>query len=169
MIEKITELVFKNPEKWVHIRKMARLLKVSPNSIRKNIDKLKKIGIVQEQKEGVMIKYRANLEEESYKREKMLHNLRSIYSSGIVDFLYELYSPKAIVLFGSYSRGEDTSTSDIDIGILTSNRRRPDLRIFEKKLSRKIQLSLFTKKEVSKEFFNNIVNGIVLKGFMKNE
>lgn len=169
MIEKITELVFKSPEKWMHIREMARLLKVSPNSIRNNIAKLRKTGIVQEQKEGAMVKYRANLEDVSYKREKMLHNLRSVYSSGVADFLYDFYSPKAIVLFGSYSRGEDTSTSDIDIGVLTSNKRRPDLRIFEKKLSRKIQLSLFTKKEVSKEFFNNLVNGIVLKGFIKNE
>lgn len=169
MIGKITELVFKSPEKWMHIREMARLLKVSPNSVRNNITKLRKTGIVQEQKDGIMVKYRANLEGISYKREKMLHNLRSVYSSGIVDSLYQFYSPKAIVLFGSYSRGDDTSTSDIDIGVQTSDKRVPDLRLFEKKLSRKIQLSLFTKKEVSKEFFNNIINGIVLKGFIKNE
>ena len=48
-------------------------------------------------------------------------------------------------------------------------KKRPDLSIFEKKLHRRIELSLFTRKEVSEEFFTNMINGIVLKGMVKNE
>jgi len=167
MIEKITELIFKTPEKWVHIREIARKLKVSPNSVRKYAARLKKKGIVEKKREGNMIRVRANLDDEKYKHEKMISNLHCIFDSGIAEFLFEHYHPEVIVLFGSYSRGEDISTSDVDIGVLTKNKKRPDLSIFEKKISRKIELSLFSKKEVSNEFFNNIVNGIVLKGFLK--
>ncbi|MEK6887716.1 MAG: nucleotidyltransferase domain-containing protein [Candidatus Aenigmatarchaeota archaeon] len=169
MNDKIEEMIFRTPEKWVHIREMARTIGISPNSVRKNIAPLKKKGIIQERKDANMIQYRANMENEQYKREKMLHNLRNIFDSEIVGFLHDYYSPNAIVLFGSYSKGEDTSKSDIDIAVVTSSKKRPDLKKFEKKLSRKIELSLFTRKEVSKEFFNNVINGIVLRGFLKYE
>lgn len=169
MKNKMQEVVFRAPEKWIHIREIARVLRISPNSVRKDAILLKKHGILQKKREGNMIMYRANMESEQYKIEKMLVNLRDILYSGVIEFLQDYYSPAAIVLFGSYSRGEDTSTSDIDIAVITSSKKRPDLRKFEKKLSRRIELSIFTRKEVSKEFFNNVINGIVLKGFLKYE
>ena len=100
-------------------------------------------------------------------QEKKIFNLLKIYESGIINYLYDYYSPSAIILFGSYSRGEDISTSDIDIGIITPKKNQPELKNFEKKLKRKVNLSLFVKKEVSEEFFTNIINGIVLKGVLK--
>ncbi len=164
---KLNELIFAMPERWLHIREMARKLGVSPNTVRKDIAILKKSGIVEERKEGNMIMIRAKLDNENYKREKRIHNLHSIYKSGIVDYLFDFYdTPSAIILFGSHSRGEDISTSDIDICILTKNKKRPDLSGFEKKVFRRIELSLLTRKEVSDEFFNNLINGIVLKGVL---
>jgi len=165
--EKIKCALFKRPEKWSHIREMAREMRISPNSVRKEISLLKKKGIIEERKEGNMILYRANLNSENYIKEKMLHNLRAVLESGIADFLYDYYNPSSVVLFGSYSRGEDTSESDIDITVITSSKKRPDVGKFEKILSRRIELSLFTRKEISQEFFNNIINGIVIKGFLK--
>lgn len=169
MINKITDLIFKTPEKWAHIREAARKLNVSPNTVRKTITSLKKEGLLEEKKEGNMIRFRANLNSEKYKQEKRLYNLHQIYKSGIIDFLFNYYNPEVIILFGSYSRGEDISTSDIDIGIVTNESKRADLKDFEKKLSRKIELSLFTRNKISDEFFNNLINGIVLKGVLKNE
>ncbi len=165
----MTQLIFATPEKWMHIREIARRLRISPNSVRKEAALLKKSGVIEQKKEGNMIMYRADMGSERYRREKMLSNLRNIFDSGIADFLNDYYSPSAIVLFGSYSRGEDTSKSDIDIAVITSGKKRPDMRQFEKRLSRRIELSLFARKEVSGEFFNNIINGIVLRGFLKNE
>lgn len=169
MIERIKNFIFEKPENWAHIRQIARELKISPETARKLVAKLKKDGLVEGRKEGNMAQFRANMESEKYKREKMLHNLKQAYDSGIVDFLHEFYRPQAIVLFGSYARGEDMSSSDIDIGVITSSKKRPDLGIFEKKLHRRIELSLFTRKEVSEEFFTNIINGITLNGMIKNE
>ena len=169
MIDKIMDFIFKKPENWTHVRQIARGLKISPETARKSLVTLKRHGIVESRKEGNMTQFRADLENEKYRREKMLHNLRAAYSSGIVNFLHEFYRPQAIVLFGSYARGEDISSSDIDIGVITSSRKRPDLGAFERKSARRVELSLFTRKDVSEEFFANIINGIVLKGMIKNE
>ena len=165
----IKHLIFKAPEKWMHLREIARNLNISPNTVSKSIAELRKKGIVEEKKEVNMRMFRANFDNETYKHEKRVYNLQNIYDSGITSFLFEYYNPKAIALFGSYSRGEDISTSDIDIGIITNEKKRPNLTMFEKKLSRNIELSLFTRKKVSKEFFNSIINGIVLTGFLANE
>jgi predicted nucleotidyltransferase len=75
-------------------------------------------------------------------------------------------------LFGSYRKGEDISTSDIDIAIedndtkdhQTHPLREPD---FEKLLGRNIQIHLFSRKNVDHNVFNNIANGIVLSGFLE--
>lgn len=165
----ITSLVFDEPEIWTHIREAARKLRISPNTVRKQIIPLMKKGIIEVRKGPNTIMFRANFNSEKYRQEKILHNLRKVYDSGLAEFLYEYYKHGAVVLFGSYSRGEDTSKSDIDIGVLTSESKRPNLRVFEKKIGRKIELFLFTKKKVSEEFFNSIINGIVLRGVLKNE
>ena len=164
---KILNLIHSEPEKWKHIRKFSRMSKVSPNSVRTYLRILEKNGLVEKKIEGNLLLFRAKLDRPEYKTEKRLYNLKAIYGSGIIDFLDKYYQHRAIVLFGSYSRGEDTSDSDIDIAILTDDKKRPNLSKFEKKLNRKIELSLFTEKEISQEFYNNIINGIVLKGFLK--
>ena len=91
-----------------------------------------------------------------------------------MEFLIEHFgNPKAIVLFGSFRRGEDFSTSDIDIAIETDETeeyKTVGLRIlsnFEKEIGRKIQLHLFNQKNVDAHVFNNIANGIVLSGFLE--
>ena len=75
------------------------------------------------------------------------------------------YSPKFISLIGSYSRGEDIENSDIDIIIDSGKKKVIDLRNFEKKFGRKIHLIIMPQK-VSDEFFNNLINGIVVYGVL---
>ena len=76
-------------------------------------------------------------------------------------------SNPAIILFGSYLRGEDLEDSDIDLFV--QSKEKVDLGRFEKKLGRKIQI--FGYKDISaiknKELANNIVNGYVLNGFIE--
>jgi predicted nucleotidyltransferase len=168
--EKIMEVIFAEPEKWIHIRELARKSKTSPNTAKTYVAEEKKKGILKTKKEGNMVLCKANMESENYLIKKRLSNISKIFDSGAIDYLDNYYDhPKAIILFGSYSRGEDISTSDLDIAIITQNKKRPDLSRYEKILKRKIELSLLTNKEISKEFFNNLINGFVLKGFFKYE
>ena len=76
---------------------------------------------------------------------------------------YEL--PNAIVLFGSYSNGTDAEKSDIDIAVISGKKEAPDVRKFEIKLSRKINLYTIDIRNTPKEFINSLANGVVLEGF----
>ena len=80
----------------------------------------------------------------------------------------EYFNP-VIVLFGSYSKGEDIENSDIDLYIETPSKREIKPTEFEKKLKRKIQI--FKHKKISeiksKDLINNIINGVSLNGFIE--
>ena len=110
----------------------------------------------------------------NFLRNKIVYNLNFIYQSGIIEFLYEHYNhPKSIVLFGSFRKGEDISSSDIDISIEQGEfkeYRTIDLRElveFERQIGRKIQIHEFNRNIIDINLFNNIANGIVLIGFLE--
>lgn len=62
--------------------------------------------------------YRANRESGLFRFYRRMDTLFRMEESGLLDKLWDELSPKAIVLFGSASRGEDVKESDVDIFIL---------------------------------------------------
>lgn len=148
-------------------REIALNLKVSPTAVAKALPELQKGGIIKIEKLGNMNLNRVELNRESgfAISLKRAENLKMIYESGILDSLIEIFPGTTIVLFGSYSKGEDTIKSDIDIAIVGTKEKEVDLPQFEKILERQISLHLFPSlKELSKEFKENLFNGIVLVG-----
>jgi len=104
-----------------------------------------------------------------YTWQKRLFNLNALHSAGIIKYLEQEHSRPTVVLFGSYMRGEDTEESDIDIYIETPGTARINLERFHRTLHRKIQV--FKYKSIrdveNKELANNILNGIILTGFVE--
>jgi len=99
-----------------------------------------------------------------YKRNDVLLRL---HESGLVDFLADKFAPDSIVLFGSASRGEDVEESDLDI-LLIAKEESVDLRKFENTLKRKISLQFEQKvSDIPKDLMNNVVNGIVVHGYLE--
>ena len=75
--------------------------------------------------------------------------------------------PNAIILFGSAARGEDIESSDIDICVIAKETE-IDLKNWEKKFSRKITLHFVSNfNKLSSELKNNIINGVILQGYLK--
>ena len=75
--------------------------------------------------------------------------------------------PKSIIVFGSYAKGEDIEDSDIDI-FVECEEEKLDLEPFEKQLKRKVQFHFKENfKAYSKELRNNIINGIILRGYLE--
>ena len=70
-------------------------------------------------------------------------------------------------MFGSCAKAAFTEKSDIDI-FVEAKGSKLDIGLYEKKLNRKINL-LFESNinNLSKELKNNIINGIILYGFVK--
>jgi hypothetical protein len=165
------EPFFLSPTKGHSLMELSRQIRLAHTSVKKNLDKLYKLGIVAKTQE---IKgkrnfplYKAYTLGKPFKSHKMIYNFTSIIESGVIELMVEKLAPKAIVLFGSYMRGEDTEESDIDL-FVECRKEELDLKAYEKKLARKIALHFNENfAGLPKELKNNLINGIVLFGFLE--
>lgn len=156
----------------LNIRSIARLLKKSPTSISNALHDLERHGLIKVKKADNMNLFsielnRSNPEVINMKR---IENLKLIYESGFARFLRDSFPGTAIILFGSYSRGEDVwideeNKSDIDIAIIGTKNRNVKLTEFNKRLERTITINFYpTFKEIHKHLRDSILNGILLSG-----
>jgi len=148
-------------------REIARLLKVSPTAVSKVTKELEKEGLIKVIKNKTMNLFSIELNRDNEKAMmfKRVENLKMIYESGILKFLEEKFPGSTIVLFGSYSRGDDTITSDIDLAIISSKDKEIDLEKYNKLLEREIRINFYPGwKEIHKNLKENILNGIILVG-----
>ncbi|MBI4145687.1 nucleotidyltransferase domain-containing protein [Candidatus Woesearchaeota archaeon] len=161
------DLFFDDPEGSYHVREIARRTGIHPNTTLRDVKTLAKEGLLLVRRTKAVLEARANPQSERFSTLKRLRNLGRLQDSGLVEFLHKEYSaPEAIILFGSYSRGEDTKRSDIDIAIVTKRKIAHSLPRFERALGRRIQLHEIELDRVSKEFLTSLANGIVLRGYL---
>lgn len=162
---RILKLFFDQPTRHFQLREISRMLKLGMPSVINHIKKLEKEGFIKKEKRGVYESYISSGSDlfKVYKRNDIL--LR-IYESGLIDFLADEFMPDAIVLFGSCARGEDIETSDVDL-LVVAKEKEVELKKFESALKRKISLHFEENvSEIPKELLNNIVNGIVVYGYL---
>ncbi len=171
---KIAETFFKYPEKEFSLSDLAKEAGVAKANIGRILEELQNNGSITIEKLSKIWRIKANKTNWFFIRSKIIYNLNFVYTSGLVEFLIDYFkNPKAIILFGSFRRGEDESGSDIDIAIETSEIKEPqiiglrELSEFERVIGKKIQLHLFNEKNTDINVFNNIANGIVLWGFLE--
>ena len=109
--------------------------------------------------------------------EKIGGNLTAVfeaYRAGLRDIILEhAKNPQAIILFGSYRKGDDNEHSDIDLAVEVLGDK--EFKIIHKVayisfLYRKkvpVNLHIFSRKKVDHNLFANIANGIILEGFLE--
>jgi DNA-binding MarR family transcriptional regulator len=153
----------------LNLRGIARELSVSPTAVAKSIKELEKEELIKVDKSKTMNLIFVSLNNNSKTLKfKRVENLKIIYESNFSDFLENHFPNSSTVLYGDYSQGIDTSQSIVNIAIIGSKNKNLDLREFEKKLERKINLEFFNSfKEINKELRQKILNGIVLAGELK--
>jgi len=164
---KVMKLFFDNPEIKFHIREIARQTGLSAPGVLKILKKLKDETLLVSERENVVENVKASRNEKFFLLKKA-YNALSLFESGLINCLREKYEePEAIVVFGSYSKGEDISKSDIDVAVVTKKGAKLDLKDFEKYLRRKISIYEIQINDSSKEFLNNLANGTVVYGFLR--
>lgn len=162
----ILELLFVKAGKAMNQRGIARMLGVSAPAVMKAVPGLSKKGFVKAVKDESG-RWAVELNRDDYKvmHLKRADNLKQIYTSGLADFLEKEFAGSAIVLFGSYSRGEDTISSDIDIAVIGRKEKRADTSTYSKVLEREIRINFYDSvKGIHKNLKENIFNGIVIGG-----
>jgi len=163
----ILRILYINSGKELNQREIAKKLRVSPTAVSKSLNLLEKENLIVIKKQRNMnlnlVEFNTdNLEMIDMKR---VDNLKMVYESKIIRFLEEIFTGCAIILFGSYSRGEDTIDSDIDIAVIGSKYKEIDLRKFENMLERKITINFYNSfKDIHKNLKSNILSGILLSG-----
>jgi predicted nucleotidyltransferase len=146
-------------------REIAILLDVSPTAVANSLKKLKEENLIKIEKTKTINFVSFNRDEPKSIELKRVENLKSIYLSGLSDYLGEALAGATIILFGSYSKGEDTEGSDIDIAAIGRKDKMLLLEKYEKLLGRRINVNFYQSwQEIHKNLKNNILNGILLSG-----
>ncbi len=185
--QRILGVLCKWPEQEFSLSELAKKARVAKTHIGPLLKEFEAMGIIRITELSSIWRIRPEQQNESFIRSKILYNLSFIYHSGLVEILNKWYgNPKAIILFGSFRKGDDISTSDIDIAIESDNKEEEgiftakettgflslELVKFKTEFepiigSREIQIHVFNRKSVDINVFNNIANGIVLCGFLE--
>ena len=148
-------------------RQIAKLLDVSAPAIIKALPMLIKKQTIKASQDKESKRWSIELNRDSQKvmQSKRIENLRLIYESGFANHLEKEFAGATIILFGSFSRGDDTVKSDIDIAVIGRKDKKIDLFGYEKIFERDININFYDSfKVIHKNLMDNICNGIVLFG-----
>ena len=165
--QKILRLLFIKVGISLNQRGIARVLEVTPPAVMKALPGLEKEGFIKlyQDKESKRWSIELNRDSPKVMQLKRIDNLKQIYESGLADFLEKEYAGGTIILFGSYSRGEDIASSDIDIAVIGRKEKLVYLTNFEKILERAININFYGSfGKIHKHLKENLCNGIVLAG-----
>lgn len=164
---RILQEFFDFPNQNLHMREISRNTKITQPSTSLHLKVLVKEGLILKEKKGLYPTYRANRDNELFKVYKRLNLILRIHQTKLLDYISDTCSPRVVILFGSASLGEDIETSDLDL-FINSEKTELELEKYEKHLKRKIN-PFFEQNfaRLSKELKNNLLNGIILKGYIK--
>ncbi|MBT7903748.1 HTH domain-containing protein [Candidatus Woesearchaeota archaeon] len=166
---KILEKFIELPTKEFSIRGIARELKISHATVLNHIKKLQKLNFIIKKEETLYPTFYANTENSQFKFYKKNYLVFKLIKSGLIEFIQKETLAFSIVLFGSGAKGTFNSKSDIDV-FVESKQKNLNLSKYEKKLKHKINMLFETNiNQLSKELRNNIINGVILSGFIKIE
>ncbi len=165
--QEILRLLFVKTGYPLNQRQISKLLDVSQPAVMKALPSLEKEDfiIIKKDKETKRWSIKLNTNNHKAMQLKRADNLKHIYESGFADFLAKEFAGAAIILFGSYSRGDDTLNSDIDLAVIGRKNKLINLEQFEKILERKIRVNFYNSfKDIHKNLKENLFNGFVLSG-----
>ena len=111
--ERVLEHVLANPLKKINMNAMARTLKLSPGQIHKCIAMMRKEGLVH----GDRL-----IENPITAALRLIFNLRKVEKAKIIETLRRrIPGCQGIGLFGSWSKGTNTESSDVDLWVKMQN------------------------------------------------
>ncbi|HLC32270.1 MAG TPA: nucleotidyltransferase domain-containing protein [Candidatus Nanoarchaeia archaeon] len=138
------------------------------------VDELFKNKFIKKNELGRSWRLMAETSNPAFVRHKITANFSQIYGSTLVDQIQEAYpQAKAIILFGSFRKGEDVPGSDLDIAVEIQGAQPPRIEQFSTmtfigyRPNVPVNVLVFSRNAIDINLFSNIVNGIVLDGFLE--
>src|SRR3989344_4451681 len=165
--QEILRLLFVKVGILLNQRQISNFLGVTQPAVMKALPALEKEKLIKIYQDKETKRWSIELNRDNHKvmQLKRVDNLKQIYETGLADFLEKEFAGAAIILFGSYSRGEDIINSDIDIAVIGRKDKEADVAKFEKLLERRISISFYESfGKIHKHLKENLCNGILLAG-----
>jgi len=169
---KLLQVFFDDPVQegiGFQLRELSRKIKLAPLSVKKYLKELEKEKLILIKKHRIhnYPLYFANRDNPYFKLLKKINTILLIKETGLLDYLKDNCMPEVIILFGSASKGEDIKGSDLDI-FIQCNKIKLDLSLLEKKIGRTVNI-FFEKNfsKLSKELKSNIINGVIIDGYLE--
>lgn len=161
----VLNLFLDMPATEFYLREISRKAKISPSTAKLSLDKLKKKELIFEKNIANLRVFKANRENSIILEMKKIKNIDMIKKS---DLIKNTENPSSIILFGSFAKGTNDEKSDIDILIITNNKKPLNLLDIKGHELQIIQLTpLRWKEKVKKDkpFYQEIITtGIPLLG-----
>jgi len=167
---------FSYPKAEIGLNELSSKLKMSKTTAKKAANELIAEGFLINNPYGKSWRIRCNTDHYYNYSRKISYNIDGIFQlfeQGLRDKIYKIVAnPVCIILFGSYRKGDDDETSDIDIAVEVSGE--ANLKIFplgkvDAGFRRNVDANLhvFSRKNVDINLFSNIANGFVLEGYLE--
>lgn len=163
---KVLYVFHEDPMRELYEREVVRKAGISKGSANSILRKLSETGILKRKKTGRMVFYRFNDRSPVARQFKILFNVYSLRE------LVDQIKPhcKRIMLFGSCAEGLDVSESDVDLFILTQEKKEVMEKVsaYQKNLDRKLSPIIvnangFTRlKREDRPLYERILKGIML-------
>lgn len=163
---KVLELFFAHPAAEFHEREVLSKTKISKGSANRILRRLAALALLDRKEKGRMVFYKLQAGDPFVKQMKILGNIWFLR-----EFVAELKEgAKKVILFGSCAEGTDVGESDIDILILTGERKKAKESVsrFNRKSERQIapvildMVEFMQMKKEDKPLFERIDRGIIL-------
>jgi predicted nucleotidyltransferase/predicted DNA-binding transcriptional regulator len=165
---------FAYPDVKTTLSELAKEVGISKKTANRVVSDLVKEGFLVKEEIGKAWRIHCNLAHPYNTTFKIGHNLSLVYNSGIIPEVYKTVgNPKTIILFGSYRKGDDISSSDLDLAVEIVGD--SDMKVITLgtipllglRKNVRVNLHVFSRNKIDLNLFSNIANGIVIEGFLE--
>jgi len=152
--KEILNLYFTNQDRKFYLRELEKILNFPVANIRRELVKLEKVGLFRSEKKGNLKFYFLNTSYPLFQEIKSIISKTSGVPFLIKNALKNIKNIEMAFIYGSFAKGEEKNTSDIDLFIIGN----PDetelirnLNSIEKKLQREINYAIYSRKSFQKK------------------
>lgn len=175
--QNVLYLFFSFPNMETGLNDLASDLKISKTTAKRVVERLVGEGFLDKKVYGKAWRIKCNHDHNYNFNRKVAFNLAMVfeaYNGGLREHIMQMVdSPRSIILFGSYRKGDDNEKSDVDIAVEVVGN--GDVQVLELGVipqfgyreNVKVNLHVFSRNKVDLNLFSNIANGIVLEGFLE--
>lgn len=108
----VLSLLLNSPDEKFYVREIAKLLRKNPSGVKRELDNLEKMGIVQSERVANLKYFQADRNSPLYSELKNLIT-KSLGLPGALKAVIRAAGAKAAFIYGPYAEGEEVSTVDL--------------------------------------------------------